>query len=104
MSKPRRKRRERTDDDAAFGDQTPWGNPAAVYGWRCAVVGMTPAIGMILGPLAITLGSWAFWRHHAKPDVGGYSQSRAAVVLGSLESICNAAGLWLIGRGAGWWA
>src|SRR3954463_7603717 len=34
MSKPRpSRRREKADEEAIFGDQTPWKNPGAVYGW-----------------------------------------------------------------------
>ena len=103
MQKPRRaRRRELDDEDRDFGDQRPWKNLAALYGYRSSAFGLIPVLGLVLGPLAILLGAMGIWRHHKDESVGGYSQSRAAVFLGVLETVCNAVGIYLIARGIGW--
>jgi hypothetical protein len=104
MTRPRRnRRRDNEDEEVTFGDITPWKNPAAVYGYRCAVVGLTPVLGILTGPVAIVLGILGIRKHRMDHANRGYAQSRAAVILGLIEFMCNAGGLALLGRGLGWW-
>jgi len=103
MTRKRPRRREKESDDVKFGDLTPWKNPAAVYAYRCAVVGITPVVGLFLGPAAILLGAVGWLRHRVDPSIHGYSQSRAAVALGLMEMLFNGAGIACLARGFGWW-
>src|SRR5262245_13581981 len=100
MTRPRRaRRRDNENEDVTFGDITPWSNPAAVYGYRCAVVGLTPVVGLVTGPIAVVLGVMGIRKHWIDPANRGYAQSRAAVFLGLVEFVCNACGINLLGRG-----
>lgn len=94
MSQPRNpRRRDSRNRPDAFTDITPWSNPFAVYGYRAAVIGIIPVVGLALGPIAV-IGGWIGRnRYFANPAIEGRSQARAAIVLGSTETIFNAAGI-----------
>jgi hypothetical protein len=64
---------------------------------------MTPVLGVVLGPVAILLGVVGVARHWRRPEVEGLTFAVAGVVLGALDTLFNAAGVWCIGRGVGWW-
>lgn len=103
MSKPRRaRRRDPDDEDRDFGDTTPYKNMSALYGFRLGVIGLVPVLGLILGPLAIVFSAIAIYRYRRDNSVGGYSQSHAGLVLGLLDTTCNAIGIYLIARGMSW--
>lgn len=56
---------------------------------------MIPFIGLILGPVSLLLGIIAWRRRLYDPD-RGRSPAIASIILGSLITITNWAGLWLM--------
>jgi hypothetical protein len=91
-AKPRR-RRNVTGEGDVFGDFTPWKNPLAVYAYRCSLVGLTPGLGAVLGPVAVVVGWVALRRFRRDPAISGQSNAVAAMAVGALEFVTNAAGL-----------
>jgi hypothetical protein len=100
--KPRKPRRPR-DESEVFGSFTPWKNPAAVYGYYVSLAALTPALGLALGPIAILLGIIGLVHRGLRPNVLGGNFALAAILLGTLNTLLNAAGWWCVGRGLGWW-
>jgi hypothetical protein len=100
--KPRRPRRPRVEMEV-FGSFTPWKNPAAVYSYGVALAALTPVLGLVLGPIAVGLGIVGLIRRRRRPEVQGANFAVAGIFLGSLNTVLNAAGVWCIGRGMGWW-
>jgi hypothetical protein len=99
--KPRPPRRPRGDD--VFGSSIPWKNPAAVYAYAVSVAALTPMLGLALGPVAVLLGVAGLIHRRLRPKVHGTNFAVAAILLGTLNTALNAAGVWCIGRGVGWW-
>ncbi len=100
MSQPSSsRRRDAKNRPDAFVEVTPWTNAVAVYGYRCAVYGIIPIVGLVLGPLAFIGGLIGRYRYFADPSVEGRSQARAAIVLGAIETVFNAAGVGCIAWG-----
>jgi hypothetical protein len=86
-----------------FGSFTPWKNPAAVYAYAVSLAALTPVVGLALGPVAIVLGLVGLWRRRRRPEVLGTNFALAGIILGALNTLLNAAGVWCIGHGLGWW-
>ena len=92
--KPRRpRRRELLDESGVFGSFTPWKNPPAVYAYAVALAGMTPVLGLVLGPAAVVLGLIGRARLRRNPEVKGRSFISAGIVLGTLDFVVNVAGI-----------
>jgi hypothetical protein len=92
--KPRRpRRRELIDESGVFGSFTPWRNPPAVYAYAVALAGMTPVLGLVLGPTAIVLGLVARARFRRNPEIKGLSFARAGIVIGTLDFVVNVVGV-----------
>lgn len=100
--KPRKPRRPRAESEV-FGSFTPWKNPAAVYAYAVALAALVPFLGLVLGPIAVLLGVTGLIHRRLRPKIHGTNFAVAAIILGTLNSLLNAAGLWCIGRGVGWW-
>ena len=101
--KPRRpRRRELLDEGGVFGSFTPWKNPAAVYAYAVALAGMTPVLGVVLGPAAVVLALVGWARLRRNPEIKGLSFVRAGIVLGMLDFVVNVAGVTCIAIGLGW--
>jgi hypothetical protein len=74
----------------------PPNNHRAVAAYRCAVYGIIPVAGLLLGPVAVGLGILG-WRHYRNnPDDRGGGHAAAGMILGSLELLLNGLGLSLI--------
>jgi hypothetical protein len=71
-------------------------NRLAVLAYRCAVVGLLPGLGLLMGGVAIGLGIVGRRRFLADPELRGLGHSIAAIVLGVLELLTNGGGLVLI--------
>jgi hypothetical protein len=99
-AKPRRpRRREIVDESGVFGSFTPWKNPPAVYAYAVALAGMTPILGLVLGPAAIVFGLVGRARFRRNPEVRGQSFFRAGIILGGLDFVVNVAGVTCIAIG-----
>src|SRR5947209_807389 len=102
--KPRRpRRRDLIDEGGVFGSFTPWKNPAAVYAYAVALAGMTPILGLLLGPAAVVLGLIGRVRLRRNPEIKGQSFIRAGIVLGTLDFLVNVAGVTCILIGLRWY-
>src|SRR5262245_14347519 len=106
-NQPRKKRRPRRHNPAAvgevFGDFTSWSNTAADYSYLTSLVGLTPLLGLALGPAAIVLGIMARMRCKKNPEVHGVNFANAGIVIGTIDLCFNAAGIACLTRGFGWW-
>ena len=100
--KSRKPRRPRVESEI-FGSFTPWKNPTAVYAYGVGLAALTPVLGVVLGPLAVVLGLIGLIYRRLRPKVHGTNFAVAAIILGTLNTGLNAAGIWCIGRGMGWW-
>jgi len=102
VPKPRRPRRPR-DEMEVFGSFVPWKNPAAVYSYGVSMAALTPVLGLVLGPIAIILGVIGLVWYRRRPEVLGKNFALAGIIMGTLNALFNAAGVWCVGRGLGWW-
>ena len=100
--KPRNPRRPRVESEV-FGSFTPWKNPTAVYAYGVALAALIPFLGLVLGPIAIVLAIISLIRLRLRPGILGRNFAVAAIILGGANTLLNAAGLWCIGHGVGWW-
>ncbi|HKI35338.1 MAG TPA: zinc ribbon domain-containing protein [Gemmataceae bacterium] len=93
--KPRR--RDPIDDtDTPFGKR-PDSRPAvALRAYRCAVYGLIPLVGLVMGPAALVLALRAWREGRRDPAARGNGHVMAALVLGSAELLCNVVGLALM--------
>jgi hypothetical protein len=73
-------------------------NRAALRAYRIALLGLVPGLGLLLGPLAVVLGTVAR-RGRSDPDCTARSHAAASVVLGALTAITNWLGVALMVRG-----
>jgi hypothetical protein len=95
----KRKRRPR---DAADDSQTPFAAQAdsrdriALTAYRCAVFGLIPFAGLVLGPAAVILGLVARRRLKAGAAARGKGAAKGAIVLGSVVLLTNWVGLILM--------
>lgn len=102
IPKPRRPRRPR-DEMEVFGKFIPWKNPAAVYSYGVSIAALTPVLGLVLGPVAVVLGVAGLIRVRRRPETLGKNFAVAGLLVGSLSTLFNAAGVWCVGRGLEWW-
>jgi hypothetical protein len=75
-------------------------NSKAMTAYVCAVYGLIPVAGLLLGPAALVLGILGLRNHKENSDdVLGLGHARAAVIFGTAELVANAIGLTLIAIG-----
>jgi hypothetical protein len=74
-------------------------NRAALRAYRVAVLGLVPGLGLLLGPLAVVLGTAARRRGRSDPDFTARSHAAASVVLGALTAATNWLGIALMAWG-----
>jgi hypothetical protein len=89
-------------DVPIFADSSPRKNPAARWAYRLAILSLVPIIAVPLGAAAVACGVVALARYRSNPKLQGYPQGMAAVLIGSVTSVSNAAGLYCLARGFGW--
>ncbi len=92
------RRRRRHDDPAVYclAPSPLPDNPPAVAAYRCAVWGMIPIAGLILGPAALGFGVAGYRRAKTEGESRGIGHALTGIILGSLELISNVVGLFLI--------
>lgn len=94
----KRRRRGRRSETAAQGDvplgpKPPLNNPRAIHAYRCAVFGLIPFAGLVLGPLALRSGILGLRHVKVHPQDKGGSHAVAGIVLGLVELLTNWLGL-----------
>jgi hypothetical protein len=98
---PRRGRRAVVEDSGMpFTSQ--WADARgaeAVRAYWCALLGLLPGVGLLLGPLAFVLALWTGLRGRRDPAFKGGALCIAAVVLGLLLTLTQWSGLALMIRG-----
>jgi hypothetical protein len=100
-SEPRRarKRVDRSETPVTF---LPEGNPNARTAYICAMVGLIPGLGLVLGPPAVIYGRRGYAAAKKELEGKGIAHSWISILLGGLETVLSVAGLFLIGWGLGW--
>ena len=94
-----RRKNDRSEIPVSF---LPEGNPTACKAYLCAVFGLIPGLGLLLGPSAIIfgfLGRRSAFRDEHHRGLGHAYVSRLA---GGVESVCNLAGAIVLATSAGW--
>jgi hypothetical protein len=86
----RRRKNDRSEIPVSF---LPDGNPNARRAYLCAILGLVPGLGLLLGPPAIVLG--VIGRRAALRDEfqRGLGHAYVSRLLGAIEFACNAVGL-----------
>jgi hypothetical protein len=95
--KPRR--RDPSDEpDSPFAPRPDGaGVPLALRAYRCAIYGLIPVAGLLLGPAAVVLALLAWREGRRDPAAGGNGTYIViALVLGLVILLCNGAGLALM--------
>lgn len=101
-SKPagNRKRADRAELPLTF---LPQSNRQARIAYICALIGLIPAVGLLIGPVAAVFGWLGFRKAGQLPNKDGIGHSFVSIVLGLLEFAAAGVGLWLLGRSDDWW-
>jgi uncharacterized Tic20 family protein len=94
-----RNRKDRADMPASF---LPERNRFARKAYLCALFGLIPFAGLLLGPIAIFYGRRGYRDGKLDADGNGVAHSAVSMVLGGLETIAHCAGLPLVASGLGW--
>jgi hypothetical protein len=63
----------------------PYKNPRALIAYYCAIFGLVPVVGLILGPAAIIFGIFGATYAEAHPQTKGMYHALLAIVLGTFE-------------------
>jgi hypothetical protein len=94
-SDPRRgkKRNDRSEMPVTF---LPQGNPRARTAYLCAIIGLIPGVGLLLGPPAIIFGRLGYIAAKKDPETKGIGHSYISVILGIFEIIASGVGLTLL--------
>jgi hypothetical protein len=71
-------------------------NRLAFTAYRCAIYGLIPVAGLVLGALALVLGVIAWIRCRNYPAKNGKGHAVTGIVLGCLELLSNSVGLTFI--------
>lgn len=100
-SEPRRgrKRLDKADVPTSF---LPDGNPSARTAYLCAIFGMIPVAGIVLGMAAMIYG-WLGYKFASGTEAKkGIGHSIVSMLLGAVEVIVNVVGLGLIAAHYDW--
>ena len=83
--------RKRPDRNEAPYSFLPASNPRARCAYICAIFGLIPIAGLVLGPFATLLGWIGYRRAKTDPASDGLGHSVVSIVLGVLEFLTNTA-------------
>jgi hypothetical protein len=92
----RRPRRRPADPDDAEGRGSTLGNELAEAAFRCAVYGLIPGLGLVLGPVAVVLSLLAYRKEKAGPPRKGKSPALGVLTLGAAVLVTNWVGILLM--------
>ncbi|MCE9529642.1 MAG: hypothetical protein K8T89_00650 [Planctomycetes bacterium] len=96
---PRRKRPDRKEIPGSF---LPEKNPKARTAYLCAIIGLIPLAGLLLGFFAIYFGRQGYYVARSREDGNGLAHSFVSMLLGGLEILTNGIGIPLVAIGLGW--
>jgi hypothetical protein len=94
--RPARKRDRSEDPDSPFGVRAEGSNLSALRAYRLSLYGLIPVVGLVLGPTAVLLGAWAARRGRRDPTFTARGPAVAAVIIGTIDSLTNWAGVGLM--------
>lgn len=97
--KPRRRAPDPTEVPVTF---LPQGNPNARRAYLCAILGLIPVLGLLLGPFAVLFGIFGFRFAKKDPDSRGIGHAFLSMILGLLETIFNGLGVFFLARHFEW--
>jgi hypothetical protein len=95
----RRRKNDRSEAPVSF---LPEGNPFARRAYLCAVFGLVPGLGLLLGLPAVVFGIMG--RRAALSDEMhcGLGHAYVSRLVGAVEFVCNSLGAVCLARAAGW--
>jgi hypothetical protein len=98
---PSSSRRKRLDahGEANLSLTKPIANWQAKVAWACAMWGLIPVVGALLGSAAVFFGLLGWVRVRRRPDDLGIRHAVGSMFLGSLEAVFNVAGILMIVKG-----
>ena len=94
----RRKRLSAADEAGLMSTQL-IANWQARFAWNCAMWGLIPVLGLVLGFLGVVFGLIGWVRVRRRPDDLGIRHAIGSIILGSVELSLNALGIALIVKG-----
>lgn len=97
--KRRRARGGKASEEALLTLTKPIANWQAKFGWHCAMWGLIPFAGLLLGLFGVTFGGLGYRRVRRKPEDLGIRHAVGALILGSIEVLVNVAGIGCIAKG-----
>ncbi len=94
----RLQKRRRASDvaDGPLTHEAELGGRTALAAYRCALFGLIPLAGLVLGPLAVGLGLWAYRQDRAAPEPKTNRVALAIAGLGAVISLTNWVGVSLM--------
>ncbi len=93
------RRRARREGAAAQTQASDLGNDTTRAAFRCAVWGLIPGVGVVLGPIAVVLSLLAYRREKAGPPRRGRSPALAVLILSACVLVTNWVGVLLMAYG-----
>jgi hypothetical protein len=97
--KPRRRPADPSDQPMTF---LPQGNPSARRAYLCAIIGILPGLGLLLGPFALFFGFFGYRFAKRDTESRGIGHALLSMILGVLETVFNALGVYFLGRYLEW--
>ena len=91
-----RGRSRRKDPQGPLSPQTLASNRAALRAYRLSIFSLVPGVGLVLGPLALILGSLTRWRCLRDSEFTLWGPLLAAMGLGAAATVCNWVGFALM--------
>src|SRR5262249_14006680 len=79
-----RRKRLNAADEASMSLTKPIANWQAKFAWFCAMWGLLPVVGLVLGAIAVTFGAIGWLRVRMRPDDLGIRHAIGSVLLGSI--------------------
>ena len=92
----RRSRRRAAEADDAEGRGSILGSPVTDAAFRCAVYGLIPGVGLVLGPAAVVLSLLAYRQEKATQRRKGKSPALGVLTLGAAVLVTNWVGVLLM--------
>jgi hypothetical protein len=93
---PARRKRAQVDSEALLSPLKPITNWQAKFAWSCACWGLIPVLGLPLGASATAFGLLGCMRAWARPDDLGRRAAIGGTIVGGVELLCNAAGVYFL--------